>query len=132
MSQENVEIVRRASEAFERGDLPAALAALDPNLVVHRAPPLPDARTYHGHAGMAQAFVDWTEGFSDLVITTEEFIDAGDKVITRVRAKGRGASSGVAVDGEFWFVYAVDGAKIRRLDLFNQRGVALEAAGLSE
>jgi hypothetical protein len=36
------------------------------------------------------------------------------------------------VDGEFWFVYAVDGAKIRRLDLFNQRGVALEAAGLSE
>ena len=76
MSQENVEIVRRAYEAFERGDLSAALEAFSPDLVTYIAPPIPVAGTYHGPEGFLQVTLDWAEGFDEVVMTGEEFFDA--------------------------------------------------------
>lgn len=55
-------MIRRGWEAYERGDLSAALADVSPDIVVYQAPPLPDASTYHGREGMLQALFDWAEG----------------------------------------------------------------------
>jgi ketosteroid isomerase-like protein len=55
MSEENVDLVRRGWEAYERGDLSAALADMSPDLVTYIAPPIPVAGTYHGPEGLLQA-----------------------------------------------------------------------------
>ena len=133
MSEENVEVVRRLWEAYGKGDIPSFLATLSPDVITHQTPPIPDARTYHGHDGMLQALSDYTEAFDEFVMTAKEFADAGNgKVMVRVHQKALGAESGVPVEGEFWFVFMVDEEKITRLDMFNFRDQALEAAGLSE
>jgi ketosteroid isomerase-like protein len=133
MSEENVEVVRRAIEAFARGDRAAFLDEVDPEVVVQQTAPIPDARTYHGHEGLVQVISDWAQVFDDLVMTAEELTDAGNnKVLVRVHQKARGAGSGVPIEFDTWFVYGVGGGKIVRLEMFNYRDKALEAAGLSE
>ena len=133
MSQENVEHVRRGWEAYERGDLSAALETLSPDLVTYVAPPIPVAGTYHGPEGLLQLTLDWAEGFDELVATAEEYIDApGEKVITRVRHRASGAESGVPVETDIWYVWTVREGKTVRADVFNDKREALEAAGVSE
>ena len=42
MSSENIEILRRADEAFQRGDLTAALVDMDEHITASRVAPMPD------------------------------------------------------------------------------------------
>jgi ketosteroid isomerase-like protein len=130
MSQENVEIIRRTYEAFERGDISAVLDDADPGLVTYRADP--EAATWHGPEGFLQALADWTEGFDQFSASAEEFIDAGDSVIVRVHQRARGQGSGVPVEADFWFVHTLSEGKVARLDMFASKAPALEAAGLRE
>ncbi|MEK6328485.1 MAG: nuclear transport factor 2 family protein [Actinomycetota bacterium] len=132
MSQENVDRVRRAWEAYEGGDLSAVLETLSPDLVTHVAPPIPLAGTYHGPEGLLQLTLDWAEGFDELIATAEEHIDAGDQVITRVRHRASGAESGVPVETDIWYVWTLGAEQTVRVDIFNDRREALEAAGLRE
>jgi ketosteroid isomerase-like protein len=133
MSQENVEVVRRVMEAFAKGDEPAFLDGFDSDVVIQQTAPIPDARSYEGHEGLVQALIDWNEVFDDLVMTPEELTDCEDhNVLVRMHQKARGAGSGVPVEFDTWFVYSVSGDRIYRLEMFNYRDKALEAAGLSE
>jgi hypothetical protein len=65
-------------------------------------------------------------------VIPEEFIDAGDRVLVRVRQMARGAASGIPVEGEFWFVIEMRGRKAAKLSFYVRRADALEAAGLRE
>jgi ketosteroid isomerase-like protein len=130
MSQENVEVVRRTNEAFESGDLPAAMRAVHPDLVTYRADP--DAGTFHGREGFLEAFADWLEGFADFGFTAEEYFDAGDRVLVRFRQWGRGETSAATVEGPLWLLYTVSASRIARIEMYNSERQALEAAGLSE
>ena len=131
MSQENVEIVRQAYEAYEQGDLAGMLKDADPDQVIYR--PDPDGRTYRGPEGFLQAFMDWTEGFDEFRASVGEFIDANDsQVIVRVHQHAVGAQSGVPIEADFWFLHTIRDKKIVRLDMFSRKAQALEAAGLRE
>jgi ketosteroid isomerase-like protein len=132
MSQENVELVRRGHEAFEQGDLSAALGLLDPEVVCYTAAPLPDPDTYHGTEGFLRWFARWTEGFDDYVQHAEEFVDAGEHVIARVYQRGSGAQSGAPVESRFWFLHTLRNGKIVRMGVHASEAQALEAARLRE
>ena len=131
MSQENVDFVRRAGEAYERGDLSAVLETMSPGLVTYVAPPFPVAGTYHGPEGFLRLTLDWAEGFDELYVAPEEYIDAGgDKVITRVRHRARGAESGVPVETDIWYAWTIRQGRSIRVDIFNNRREAFQAAGI--
>ncbi|HKH28114.1 MAG TPA: nuclear transport factor 2 family protein [Sphingomicrobium sp.] len=130
MSLENVELVRSGFAAFQRGDLSQMLDLLADDLVTYRADP--DGATYAGKEGFLEATADWTEGFSDWSAIPEEFIDAGDWVLTRVRQVARGEGSGISVEGEFWFAFEVRGTRISKLSFYSRQAEALEAVGLPE
>jgi ketosteroid isomerase-like protein len=132
MSNENMDLARRGWYAWENGDLSGVLELLSPDLVTHVAPPLPVAGTYMGPEGLIQLNIDWAEGFDDLIMTGEEFLDAGDKVVVRCLHKSRGAESGVPVETHIWYVFSVKDRQAVRLDIFNERHEALEFAGLSD
>ena len=132
MSQENVEIVRRGHEAFERGDVAAMLEFVDPEVVSYVAAPLADPAEYHGAEGLFLMVANWTEGFDDYVQRAEEFIDAGDHVIARVHQSATGSRSGAPVERDFWFFHTVRNDKLVAMGIHDTAQQALEAAGLSE
>jgi ketosteroid isomerase-like protein len=130
MSQENVEIVRCALDAFGRGDVERALALAHPELVSTRIDP--DGAVFHGHDGFLRLFADWVEDFTDYSYRSDEYFDGGDQVVVQVRQRGRGAVSGVPVEGDYWLVFAVAEGSITGLDIYSDKSQAFEAVGLPE
>jgi ketosteroid isomerase-like protein len=107
MSTENVEIVRRAYEAFNTGDPEAAIALLDPEVEWTLPAHFPDAETWRGRdrvtAGLAARAASW----ESLQIEVQELIDGGDRVVALVHIRGRAALTGLdlggmGVDGHVW------------------------------
>jgi ketosteroid isomerase-like protein len=130
MSRENVEIVRRSNDAFERGDVAAAMSAVHPDLVTYR--PDPDDRTFHGPGGFLEAFDDWVEDFAEFSFAAEECLDVGDRVLVRFRQWARGKASDVPLEASVWFLYTLSDGRITHMGIYNAENKALEAAGLSD
>jgi ketosteroid isomerase-like protein len=133
MSQENVEIVKRFTRRFERGDRDAWRDYFAPDVVWDTsASSMPSAGVFHGHEGMEQFFRDWLGTWSDYEITTREYLDAGDSVVIVFRQRGTGRESGVQIERDFFAVYDLKESKVVRYRQYESREEALEAAGLSE
>jgi ketosteroid isomerase-like protein len=77
MSQENLEIVRRSFEAFQRGGPDAMLDLFSDDVITYRADP--DGATFDGKAGFRDAAADWTEDFSEWQVLPQEFTDLGER-----------------------------------------------------
>jgi ketosteroid isomerase-like protein len=117
MSEQDIEIVRVALEAFRRGDVEAALERVHPEIVSMRTDP--DGAVYHGHDGLLELLADWAEGFDEWSYRSEEFIDAGDHhVVVRVHQWGRGKGSGAPVESEIWLTHALADGKITRFGVY--------------
>jgi ketosteroid isomerase-like protein len=130
MSQENVEIVRRAWEAFVRRDNEAALALYNPEIEIDLRDETVGTRAYYGIEGVQRYFQDLLSVFGDMTSEVEEWIDAGDQVVAMVRSYGRGRRSGVPVDMLEAHVWTVHEGKLQRLQTFATKAEALGAAGL--
>ena len=134
MSQENVEIVRDAAAAFNRGDLDAWLEYWTDDIdyrAVEGA--LDDRGPMHGKDAVRVHFQDWLDTFDDLKAEPLELIDAADEqVVTVLRFGGRAKLSGVESDLTFAVVYTLRDGKVARGREYWTRDEALEAAGLSE
>ena len=132
MSQGNVEVVRRAVEAWNRRDM-ATLSALwrsDAEIDWSRARG-PLKGVYRGR-GERETF--WNEFYSTFEfahIETQGFNDAGSEVVVSITARFRGRE-GIEVTATSASVYSVENGQITRLRMFQERAQALEAAGLSE
>jgi ketosteroid isomerase-like protein len=134
MSQENLEIARRAVELIRpfdesfRGSR-VGTDLLDPALEVHDHDS-PDLGVLRGHAGFLRWIDDWDA--MEWTLEPEEFIDAGERVVVLARLSARGRGSGVSLVRRDGMVWTVRDGKAIRLDYFNNPGEALEAAGLRE
>ncbi len=133
MSRENVEVVRKAWEAFVRRDNEAALALYDPEIEIDlRDEARAGTSVYYGLEGVQAWFRDLLSVFEDMTSEVEEWIDGGDQVVAMVRSYGRGRQSGVPVDMLEAHLWTVRDGKLRRLRTFATKEEALEAAGLQE
>jgi ketosteroid isomerase-like protein len=131
MSEETLEIVRRAYQAYNRGDIATMLANADPEMITYREDP--DGATFDGPEGLLNAIAEWVENFDEFTITPEELIDANDdQVLVRVHQTAIGARSRTPIEADFWFVHTLKDGKLVRLDMFASKARALEAAGLPE
>jgi ketosteroid isomerase-like protein len=133
MSEENVEIVRRAYEAFARGGGKALLDFLDPQVEWDVRSDLPDSDTYRGHEGMLRLFDTFDEVLDESWYEPQELIDAGDQVVVVLRWGGRGKTSGAVFEerDETW-IFTVRDGKVIRVKEYATKGEALEAARSSE
>ena len=131
MSQENMEIVRRAFEfeIYGRGDRAEAEEIFDPYFVMNPAEEGPS----YGLDAVRENFEHWRGAWAEVEVTVEELIDAaGDQVVLTAHHLGRGRGSGIEVDTRLYCVYTLRGGKVIRVDEYTVRGAALEAAGLRE
>jgi ketosteroid isomerase-like protein len=130
VSQQNVEVVRRFFELFDRGETEAMLRYVDPAIETIEGPELPGAGSYIGHAGLGMAYDHWASQWDDFRLELTELIDAGRDVVAVTHHHGTGRVSGVAVDTIVAYVFTVDEGRLVRLRIFATKAQALEAAGL--
>jgi uncharacterized protein len=135
MSRENVELLRRITETFNRGDVEGALALIDPPPEFEFVPSgvvIPDlAGVERGPEGMRRVAEFWGE-FDDPYFEIHELIDAGDQVVAWATLRGRGKQSGAETSWDVWGVWTVRDSRMIRFQTFTDRAAALEAAGLEE
>ena len=132
MSQENVEVVTRLVEAWNRADVEAILALFVPDCEVLFPPEVPEPGPFRGHAelrGWVEGFLAaWESHHAEVVDLTEE----GDLVLAMLHLTGRGSGSGIEMDETDAHLFTLRDGKVTRWRNFSQRSDALEAAGLSE
>jgi uncharacterized protein len=123
----------RGYEAFNRGDIPGALADIDPEIEWHTyIVPGPGGGTYRGHEGVRELWNDARNVFGEFRNEPERLIGAGDKVVAFVRVCGRGRESGVEVKAKIAHVHTLRDGKVVRVESFEDREEALRAVGLTE
>jgi hypothetical protein len=59
-------------------------------VVTVRNQPFPDAQTYHGHAGLVQAWADWTADFEAVEMEIGEIRRSGREIVLEVVQRGIG------------------------------------------
>ena len=138
MSEENIDHAKRAyaamNDAYASGDFrPVIEEFLDPAIVVKPAGILPEGpRQVRGHDELVAFNKRQTEGFDQLSMTPERFIDAGDGVIVPFTLRGPASFSGLPIEFSFVHVGSYRHGKIVRLEVFARLDDVLEAAGLGE
>ena len=131
MSQENVEIVRKAYEAIVRRDLEAGDALMQEHLA-------PDfefesvltGESYTGAQRVRDLAADLWETV-DYTPATEEIFDLDEHVVVVLRISGRGLRSLVPVSRPVAVVLTFEDERIVRGKSFTSRADALEAFGPS-
>jgi ketosteroid isomerase-like protein len=135
MSQENVEVVRVAYEAFAREGLDRFIEHFTDD-VDYRVLAGADDLIHgpiHGKDGVRVWLQDWIDMFDGFWMELVELIDAGGvTVFTAERYGGRARLSGVETDSPNWTVFTIRDGKIAAGREYETREHALEAAGLAE
>jgi ketosteroid isomerase-like protein len=128
MSQENVEIVRRAVDAFNAGDRDRLLSLVDPEIEFRSAV---EQKTYRGHAGLVRYREDVDAVIEEFHLEGDRLLDAGgDRVVHLYRIVGRGAGSGVPVSRDVAALWQLRNGRLLKGRVYLDQQDALEAAGL--
>jgi ketosteroid isomerase-like protein len=90
----------------------------------------PDQRgEYRGHAGVARWLEDWGTAWAEYSIEPEELIDVDERVVAVLNMNATGLGSGVTLERQDGMVCELRDGKIVRIDYYNSREQALQAAG---
>jgi ketosteroid isomerase-like protein len=134
MSQENVEIVRRSLDGWNRGDVEAWLQAAHPEIewsseIVRRVEG--SEAVYRGPAEMRRYWDEWHSVW-EVMIDVSEIRDLGDTVVALASIRARGEASGIDLERPVAYVFEFDGGLARKVRAYLDPRQALEALGLSE
>ena len=133
MSQENVEIVRALTEAFNHRDFDDATQYMDRAVEIHPGVMAPDHDSILvGHEGWNEFIRVAIQAWEAVTVEPLERIETEDGRILSIdlwRFRGR---EGIGIERELPTLYTFRDGLIVRIDGFTEKAEALEAAGLSE
>jgi ketosteroid isomerase-like protein len=129
VSQENVEIIKRGYEAWNRGDMAVVLEGCDPNVEWRDRGDWLDVKVRRGHDGFREGWAEIAEAFSEFRMEPKEFIDAGDYVVVPIHRVGTGRASGALIEEDEVHVYRMRAGKAVELREYHEKKEALEAVG---
>jgi ketosteroid isomerase-like protein len=135
MSQENIDVVKRYVDAWNRHDLAAVMGMLDSEFEIDLSRSrAPYQGIYRGHAEAKDRWDDLWDAWEEIRLDQDsgEFISAGDQVVAVMPAYVRGRETGIELTATAALVCTVRDGRITRHEVWQSRKEALEAAGLSE
>ena len=133
MSQQDVEIVRRAFDTYNRRDVDGFLESATEDYVIFPAVATAiEVGGIRGRDGLRRYFDMLDETWADFRIIADDVRDLSDHVLAIGRTKGRGRDSGAAVDSLYAAVVDFRDGKWWRVRGFLDHGEALRVAGLTE
>lgn len=131
MSGENVELVRRISDCFARGEHDWPFTVYDEDIVWQpiRAPGTEPV--YHGHDGVRRFWRDWFQSFANVEFEQLRYLDAGDTVVVVLTIRARGRASGAEVEyGPYTQNWTIRDGRITAMRIYTHVDEGLRAAGL--
>ena len=130
MSQQNVSLVQSLYEAFGRGDIPAILGAMDPDIVwdIPLAPDYPLGGIHREPQGIASEFFSIIPAYyQELAAIPQHMVDDGDQVIVLAEYRGKGKASGTAFQVPVMHLYTFRDGKWIRFQEYTDTGTIAAA-----
>jgi hypothetical protein len=133
MSRDNLEVVRRMSDTFNRRDFDRLFETLHPDVEWVPIFAVLEGRVYRGHDGVRDWIEHLGEDWERFETHQEEFMPVGDRVLVLGHWHARARGSGIELDAQpaSWVVDVRDG-KVVRLQTYTDRKEAFRAVGLPE
>jgi len=131
MSQENVHVVRSIYEAVGRGDVPAVLATFDPNIEWIAAENNPNGAgsPFHGvNEVLEKVFIPLGTQWDGFTITTDELLDAGDKVVMLGTYHGVFKPTGKRIHAQVAHIWTIADGKVTQWRQYTDTYQLTEAA----
>jgi ketosteroid isomerase-like protein len=133
MSQENIEIVRRSTEAYSRGALDEVLESWAPDAVLDWSNSRGlEAAVVRGRDEIRAYMERFLETFEEVRIELEDILEVDEGVVIAenlAHIRGRGGIETTARSA--WLITLRNGQQTS-LTMYQSKAEALEAAGLSE
>ncbi|MFN2612985.1 MAG: nuclear transport factor 2 family protein [Solirubrobacterales bacterium] len=115
----NVELTRRAFEAFDPEDAAPILALADQAVEVYMPSDLPNSGTFRGHGGYLEWLGSWLEAWDDFSVEVRGMEPVGERhVVTSAVQTATGKGSGVPVRMEMAYLTEIRDAKVIALHLY--------------
>jgi ketosteroid isomerase-like protein len=126
---ERVQCLRAAYAAISRGDIDAALAALPLHPDVELLEPVQFVAGghYRGAAEAERYFRRSRAAWDELELVPEAFLDAGERVVVLLRARGRPTAGGDVVESTFADVVTIAEGRLLRIEAYVDRNAALQS-----
>jgi hypothetical protein len=125
--RDDVEILREAYEALNRGDIPSTVAVLDDDAEWHEHSELPEADRYRGRNAIQSFLESFLESWDEFRQEIEDLIAGDGKVLILLHMVGQGKGSGIRVEARYAHLWTMREGRGVRIDTYTDRNEALEA-----
>jgi ketosteroid isomerase-like protein len=129
VSEQDIAVVRRALDAFARGDSEGFLSKLDPEIEWHPTPGSPVAGVYRGLDDVERLFRTWRDAWHEVDLVLEDPVEANGNVVATGHFHGITAGTAEEVDFRRTAVMTIRDGRIVRVVDYTDRAEALEALG---
>jgi ketosteroid isomerase-like protein len=124
---ENSEIVARAHEALNSGDIDGLVGLCDDEFRLDMSDRVFNPAMYEGHDGIRRFYAEVRDVWETYVWEPEELVDVGSQVVALLRSSGRGRGSGVEVERETAMVWGIRAGRLVTLRFYRDRDEALRS-----
>lgn len=133
MPPEDVELVKSAFEAWNRGDIAAFAGHTAEEVAWLEVSGRPEggATERLGRDRLQRSLESLFDAFESYRIEVERIEQIGDRVVAIVREVAKGRSSGVEVDGRWGYLITAEDGLIIRIEAYRDPAQALQTAGLA-
>jgi ketosteroid isomerase-like protein len=121
MSQENVETVQGMYGAFAKGDVPAVIATMDPEIEWNEAENFPyaDGNPYIGpNAVVEGVFTRLATEWENWNLAIDHILDAGDIVVACGRYQAKNKTTGKEINAQFAHFWGLRGGKATKFQQY--------------
>ena len=109
----NVELIKSLYQAFATGDIPGLLQSFDENIQWTEAEGFPYGGTYRGGEAVLQnVFMKLATEWTDFKAMPDEFLDAGERIVTLGNYSGSYNQTGKSMNVPFAHVWTLESGKI--------------------
>jgi ketosteroid isomerase-like protein len=131
MSEVNVDIAKRAIDAFNGTDIETFTALTTPDFEWSPSMVAIEGEIFRGREGIEKYFGSLNNAWETFHILPDRFRDVTDLVIMLGRLEGCGKASGVQIVEALGMVFDFRDGEISRIRGYLDHGEALRAAGLA-
>ena len=117
MSEENVEVVRRAFAAFDEGDYECLVELAGPQIEYDISRTSRESRVVRGPQEVVAVLEDWVDTWDEHQVELSELIDAGNETVVAVmQERGKLEGSDTWVEHARGVVYTVRDQRVVRYE----------------
>jgi ketosteroid isomerase-like protein len=130
---EDVELVKSAFEAWNRGDIAAFVGHTAEEVAWLEVAGRPEggATERLGRDRLQRSLESLFDAWESYRIEVERIEQIGDRVVAVVREVAKGRSSGVEVDGRWGYLITAEDGLLVRIEAYRDAAQALQTAGLA-